>query len=73
MTTQEKYDHALTALLKTAESYRRGDLTDLLRKAYEIERRHQFDAEEQRDSSFQELQRLLESTIESSGKINEAA
>ena len=67
MTAQEKDDIALTALLKTAETYREHDLTGLLRKAYEIERRHQFDADEQRDSSFQELQRLLESTIESSG------
>jgi hypothetical protein len=68
MSSQEKDDFALAALLKTAERHRESGLTDLLRKAYEIERRHQFDTEEQRDSSVQELQRLLESAIESLGK-----
>lgn len=67
MSSQEKNDIALAALLKTAEIYRENGLTDLLRKAYEIERRHQFDTEELRDSSVQELQRLLNSAIESTG------
>jgi hypothetical protein len=68
MNTHEKEDIALTALLKAAEQYQDNALNDLLKKAYEIERRHQFDSEEQRNSSLQELQRLLEATIESAGK-----
>jgi hypothetical protein len=67
MNTQEKEDIALTALLKAAEQYQDVAINELLKKAYEIERRHQFDSEEQRNSSLQELQRLLEATIESAG------
>lgn len=68
MTTYEKEDIALTALLKTAQNHTDLGLNELLIKAYEIERRHQFDADEQRDSSIQEMQKLFEAFIDSSGK-----
>lgn len=67
MNKKQTEDIALAALLKTAQKYNDSSLIDLLRKGYEIERRHQFDTEEQRDSSVQELQRLLELTIEAAG------
>ena len=56
-------DMALAALLKAAEM----DVslpTELLRKSFAIQRRHQFDSEETREVSLQELKILLDAMVE---------
>jgi hypothetical protein len=60
--TDEK-DLALTALLKAAE-IEPSLPEDLLRKSFAIQRRHQFDRDEVRETSMQELRILLEAAVE---------
>ena len=56
-------DMALTALLKAAE--KDASLpTELLRQSFAIQRRHQFDREENREVSLQELKTLLDAMVE---------
>jgi hypothetical protein len=56
-------DMALTALLKAAEMDASLP-TELLRKSFAIQRRHQFDREENREASLQELKTLLDAMVE---------
>ena len=56
-------DMALTALLKAAEMDASLP-TELLRKSFAIQRRHQFEREENREVSLQELKTLLDAMVE---------
>lgn len=56
-------DMALVALLKAAEADP-SITTELLRKSYAIERRHQFDRDDTRELSMQELKSLLEAIVD---------
>ena len=56
-------DMALVALLKAAKADP-SISTELLRKSYAIERRHQFDRDDTRELSMQELKSLLEAIVE---------
>jgi hypothetical protein len=56
-------DMALVALLKAAEADP-SISTELLRKSYTIERRHQFDRDDTRELSMQALKSLLEAIVD---------
>jgi hypothetical protein len=56
-------DMALAALLKAAEMDASLP-TELLRKSFAIQRRHQFDRDETREVSLQELKTLLDAMVE---------
>ncbi len=56
-------DMALAALLKAAEMDASLP-TELLRKSFAIQRRHQFDRDETREVSLQELRTLLDAMVE---------
>ena len=56
-------DMALMALLKAAEADPSLS-SELLRKSYAIERRHQFDRDDTRELSMQELKSLLEAIVD---------
>ena len=56
-------DMALAALLKAAEMDTSLP-TELLRKSFAIQRRHQFDRDETREVSLQELKTLLDAMVE---------
>ncbi len=56
-------DMALAALLKAAEMDASLP-TELLRKSFAIQRRHQFDRDETREVSLQELKNLLDAMVE---------
>jgi hypothetical protein len=60
--TEEK-DLALVALLKAAE-IEPSLPGDLLQKSFAIQRRHQFDRDEVRESSMQELKALLDAAVD---------
>lgn len=61
--TDEK-DMALTALLRTAADLDPSLPTELLRKSFEIQRKHQFDRDDIREMSMQELKSLLDTIVE---------
>lgn len=56
-------DMALAALLKAAEMDASLP-TELLRKSFAIQRRHQFDRDETREVSLQEMRTLLDAMVE---------
>ena len=56
-------DMALAALLKAAEMDTSLP-TELLRKSFAIQRRHQFDRDETREVSLQEMRTLLDAMVE---------
>ena len=56
-------DMALAALMKAAEMDTSLP-TELLRKSFAIQRRHQFDRDETREVSLQELRTLLDAMVE---------
>lgn len=60
-------DMALAALLKAAAEVDPLLSTELLRKSFAIQRRHQFDRDDTREISMQELKALLDVTIEEVG------
>jgi hypothetical protein len=60
----EENDMALTALLKTAADLDPSLSTELLRMSFEIQRRHQFDRDDIRAMSMQELKSLLDTIVE---------
>jgi hypothetical protein len=60
-------DMALAALLKAAEMDASLP-TELLRKSFAIQRNHQFDREENREVSLQELKNLLDAMVEEEEK-----
>lgn len=58
-------DMALAALLKAAEAEADPSLSiELLRKSFAIERRHQFDRDDTRELSLQELKSLLDAMVD---------
>jgi len=57
-------DMALAALLKAAAEVDPILSTELLRKSFAIQRRHQFDRADSRESSMQEMKSLLDMMIE---------
>jgi hypothetical protein len=57
-------DMALRALLKAAEEVDPTLDTELLRKTFAIQRRHQFDSADTREQSMKDLKTLLEATID---------
>lgn len=57
-------DMALAALLKAAEIDTSVPV-DLLQKSFAIQRRHQFDRHDMRETSLQELKSLLDVVIDS--------
>ena len=63
MTEDNSNDMALNALLMSARELQTGLPEDLIRRAYAIQRRHQFDREGERDASFQEMQHLVEDYV----------
>lgn len=60
-------DMALAALLKAAAEADPHLSTELLRKSFAIQRRHQFDRDDTREISMQELKSLLDAMIEEAG------
>jgi hypothetical protein len=57
-------DMALSALLKAAADLDSPLSTELLRKSFAIQRRHQFDRDDTRAMSMQELKSLLDALVE---------
>ncbi len=60
-------DMALAALLKAAAEVDPLLSTELLHNSFAIQRRHQFDRDDTREISMQELKSLLDATIEEVG------
>ena len=67
MTQKTETDMALAALLAAAKYIGAGIPDDLIRKAYEIQRKHQFDRDEYRGISQQEMQQLIDKFIDDGG------
>lgn len=61
----ESEDLALIAFLASAKLTATDLPEDLLRKAYAIQRSHQFDSDDKRETSMQDTLRLLESYADS--------
>ena len=57
-------DMALAALLKAAQEADPSLSTDLLRRSFNIQRRHQFDRDDTRETSMQELKSLLDVMVD---------
>jgi hypothetical protein len=67
MNGNEHEDVALAALLAVFRELETGVTEDLLRKAYAIQRQHQFDRDGERDASLQAMQKLVEDHVASAG------
>ena len=65
MTHDAESDMALSALMAAAHDTEPSIPEDLVRKVYAIQRRHQFDREDRREDSLQELQNLVDEFIDS--------
>lgn len=65
--TEPELDMALAALLTTAKSVAPDLPEDLLRKAFAIQKRHQFDRPDHRADSVSEMQALVEGFIDAEG------
>jgi hypothetical protein len=61
--SNEHDDVALAALLAVFREVETGVPEDLLRRAYAIQRLHQFDRDSERDASFQAMQKLVEDYV----------
>lgn len=57
-------DMALAALLKAAQDVDPSLSIELLRRSFNIQRRHQFDRDDTREVSMQELKSLLEAMVD---------
>jgi hypothetical protein len=68
MNGSEHEDVALLALLAVFREIETGVSEDLLRKAYAIQRQHQFDRDGERDASLQAMQKLVEDFVTSAGR-----
>jgi hypothetical protein len=68
MTQNTEQDLALVALLAAARELDAGLPDELLRKSYLIQRSHQFDREENRETSLQDLTKLVEDHLDSGGR-----
>ena len=60
-------DMALAALLKAAQEVDPSLSTDLLRRSFNIQRRHQFDRDDTRETCMQELKSLLDVMVDEAG------
>jgi hypothetical protein len=69
MTQDPENDMALAALLKAAAEVEPDFSTDLLLKSYAIQRKHQFDREDNRETSMQDLKVLLDAMVAAHGGI----
>lgn len=69
--TSDRDDMVLSALLAAASEVAPELPEEIVRTAYAIQRRHQFDRADMRESSMQDMQRLLEAAVASS--IRDAA
>ena len=67
MTQDTEPDMALAALLAAAKNIGANIPEHLLRKAYEIQRSHQFDRADHREGSLQEMQQLIEKFLDAGG------
>ncbi len=67
MTQDPENDMALAALLKAAAEVEPDFQTDLLLKSYAIQRKHQFDREDTRETSMQDLKVLLDAVVDAQG------
>lgn len=67
MTQKIEQDLALSALLASAREVNADISDDFLRKSYAIQRSHQFDREENRETSLQDLTKLVDDHLESGG------
>jgi hypothetical protein len=67
MTQDTENDMALAALLKAATEVEPDFPTDLLLKSYAIQRKHQFDREDNRETSMQDLKVLLDVVVDAQG------
>jgi hypothetical protein len=67
MTQKELPDMALQALLLTAQESDVNLPEDLVRRAYAIQRRHQFDRDGEREGSLQDMLRLVEDHVGTQG------
>lgn len=65
MTDEPETEMALAALLAIARTEAPGLPEDLLRKAFAIQKRHQFDREEQSSASVQDMQSLIDAYVDS--------
>jgi len=65
MTLDTEQDLALNALLAASQEVGEGMPEDLLRKSYAIQRSHQFDREENRETSLQDLTKLVDDHLDS--------
>ncbi len=63
----DENDMALAALLTAAAEVDPSLSAELLRKSFAIQRRHQFDRDDTRALSMQELKSLLDSMVEGEG------
>jgi hypothetical protein len=60
----DENDMALAALLRTAADVDPSLSTELLRNSFAIQRKHQFDRDDIRAISMQELRSLLDTIVE---------
>lgn len=67
MTPDTEQDLALSALLAAASELDAGIPDGFLRKSYAIQRSHQFDREENRETSLQDLTKLVDDHLDSRG------
>ncbi len=67
MTQETETDMALAALLKAAAEVEPALSQELLLKSYAIQRRHQFDRDNSRETSMQDLKVLMDAMVESGG------
>lgn len=67
MTQDPENDMALAALLKAATEVEPEFPTDLLLKSYAIQRKHQFDRDDNRETSMQDLKVLLDAVVDAQG------
>jgi hypothetical protein len=70
MTQETETDMALAALLKAAAEVEPELSQDLLLKSYAIQRRHQFDRDDSRETSMQGLKVLMDAMVESGGALS---
>lgn len=58
---------ALEALMKTAQDVAPEIADSLLKNIYQIEKSHQFDKEDQRDTAVKLIQKIIDEELESRG------
>lgn len=69
MIEETETDMALAALLTVANDIGAGIPETLVREAYKIQRKHQFDRDEYRGASQLEMQQLIDKFIDAGGAV----